>query len=90
MPNTANAKKALRKSLKRRDRNRSQRSALRTYLKRVREAIAAGDKDKAQESFRLLTKKLDQAAAKNLLHRNAAARTKSRLSRAMKKQFAAS
>lgn len=88
MPNTANAKKALRKSFKRRDRNRMQRSALRTYLKRVREAIAAGDKEKATAEFQLVTKKLDQAAAKNLLHKNAAARTKSRLAKAMKKQFA--
>ena len=88
MPNTANAKKALRKSLKRRDRNRGQRSALRTYIKRVREAIAAGEADKAQEAFRLVTKKLDQAAAKNLIHKNAAARTKSRLSKQMKKAFA--
>lgn len=88
MPNTANAKNALRKSFKRRDRNRMHRSALRTHLKRVREAIAAGDQEKAAAAFRLVTKKLDQAAASNLIHKNAAARTKSRLSKAMKKQFA--
>jgi small subunit ribosomal protein S20 len=88
MPNTANAKKALRKSFKRRDRNRMKRSALRTYLKRVREAIEAGDQEKATEAFRFVTKKLDQAASQNLIHKNAAARTKSRLSAAIKKAFA--
>ena len=88
MPNTANAKKALRKSHKRRDRNRMRRSALRTYIKRVREAIAAGEQEKATAAFQLVTQKLDQAAAQHLIHKNAAARTKSRLSKAMKKQFA--
>jgi len=88
MPNTPNAKKALRKSFKRRDRNRPKRAALRTYVKRVREAVEAGDQEKATEAFRLVTKKLDQAASKNLIHKNAAARTKSRLSKQMKSAFA--
>ena len=88
MPNTPNAKKALRKSLKRRDRNRMRRSALRTYVKRCREAIAAGDQEKAQAEFQLVTKKIDQAASKKLIHKNAAARTKSRLASHMKKAFA--
>lgn len=88
MPNTANAKKALRKSHKRRERNRSQRSALRTHVKRVREAVAEGDQEQARNAFRVASKKLDQAAAKNLIHKNAAARTKSRLSKQMKKAFA--
>lgn len=88
MPNTPNAEKALRKSLKRRDRNRMHRSALRTYVKRVREAMEAGDEEKAKAAFQRVTKKLDQAASKNLIHKNAAARTKSRLSKQMKKAFA--
>ncbi|MBD3673796.1 MAG: 30S ribosomal protein S20 [Planctomycetaceae bacterium] len=88
MPNTPNADKALRKSLKRRDRNRMHRSALRTYVKRVREAVEAGDEEKAKAAFQRVTKKLDQAASKNLIHKNAAARTKSRLSKQMKKAFA--
>lgn len=88
MPNTPNAEKALRKSFKRRDRNRMHRSALRTYIKRVREAVEAGDEEKAKSTYQLVTKKLDQAASKNLIHKNAAARTKSRLSKQMKKAFA--
>jgi small subunit ribosomal protein S20 len=88
MPNTANAKKALRKSEQRRLRNRSRRSALRTTLKRVRSAVEAGNQEAAQDAFRLACKKLDQSAAKNLIHKNAAARTKSRLSALIKKSFA--
>jgi len=88
MPNTPNAEKALRKSLKRRDRNRMHRSALRTFVKRVRTAIEAGDEAKAKEAYQIVTKKLDQAASKNLIHKNAAARTKSRLSKQIKKAFA--
>jgi len=81
MPNTANAKKALRKSLKRRARNRSQRTVLRNVIKKFRTAAAGDDKAVAETAFRLAVKKLDQAAAKNLIHKNTAARTKSRLSK---------
>ncbi len=84
MPNTDSAKKALRKSLKQRDRNRSQRSALRTAVKKVRVAATAGDGEAATAAFRYACKRLDQAAAKNLIHRNKAARTKSRLSKVVK------
>ncbi|MFK7818374.1 MAG: 30S ribosomal protein S20 [Planctomycetaceae bacterium] len=82
MPNSANAKKALRKSKVRRLRNRSRRSALRTTLKKFRVLATAGeDKDGIETAFRLAVKKLDQAASKGLIHRNTAARTKSRLSK---------
>jgi small subunit ribosomal protein S20 len=87
MPNTKIAKKALRKNLKARVRNRSQRSALRTALKKVRTAAEGGDAAVAQDAMRAATKKLDQAAAKNLIHKNAAARTKSRLSHLLKSKF---
>ena len=84
MPNTANAKKALRQSAKRRLHNRTQRSALRTSIKKVRALVAAGDLEAADGAFRLATKKLDQSAAKNLIHRNTASRTNSRLSKMLK------
>ncbi len=84
MPNSESAKKALRQSAKRRLRNRSQRSALRTSLKKVRALCASGDIEAAESAFRYATKRLDQAAAKNLIHRNAAARTKSRLSKLLR------
>lgn len=86
MPNSENAKKALRQSEKRRLQNRAQRAALRTAVKKVRAAAAAGDGEAAQSAFRFATKKLDQAAAKKLIHKNTAARTKSRLSHLLKKQ----
>ena len=88
MPNTSSAKKELRKSHKRRLHNRAQRSTLRTAVKRVRSAVAANDQEAAEQAFRVATKRLDQAAAKNLIHKNAAARTKSRLSLALKNAFA--
>jgi small subunit ribosomal protein S20 len=86
MPNSPSAKKAMRKAAVRRDRNRAARSALRTVLKRCRQASAGSDRAAAETAFRLAVKKLDQAAAKNLIHKNAAARTKSRLSRLLQKQ----
>ncbi len=57
---------------------------MRTQLRRVREAVEAGDSEKAQAEFRAASKRLDQAAAKNLIHKNAAARSKSRLSQMVK------
>ncbi|OUT60190.1 30S ribosomal protein S20 [Stieleria bergensis] len=80
MPNTASAKKRLRQNEKLRAHNRSMRSRMRTQIRRVREAVAEGDSDKAQTEFRLAAKRLDQAAAKNLIHKNKASRSKSRLS----------
>lgn len=86
MPNTTSAKKALRQSKARRLRNRTQRSALRTVIKKCRQAAEGEDTQAAEDAFRLAVKRLDQAAAKNLIHRNAAARTKSRLSKLIKTQ----
>ena len=84
MPNTASAKKRLRQNAKRRQHNRTLRSRMRTQIRRVREAVEAGDGEKAQAEFRVAAKRLDQAAAKNLIHKNAAARSKSRLSKLVK------
>jgi small subunit ribosomal protein S20 len=84
MPNTASAKKRMRQDAVRRARNRSTKSSLRTQLRKVREAVTAKDVEKSQAEFRVLAKKLDQAAARKVIHANRAARTKSRLSRAVK------
>ncbi len=62
---------------------------MRNSLRKVREAVTAGDKDQAQSAFKLAQKKLDRAASKNLIHRNAAARTKARLNRLVKTLTAA-
>jgi small subunit ribosomal protein S20 len=84
MPNTLSAKKRLRQNEKIRLRNRSAKSTMRSQLRRVREAVQAGDSEKAQTEFRIAQKKIDQAASKNLLHKNTAARTKSRLVKLIK------
>ena len=84
MPNTASAKKRLRQNDARRLRNRSQKSSLRSQLRKVREAVESGDRETATNEFRVAQKRLDQAAAKKLIHPNAAARTKSRLSKLVK------
>jgi small subunit ribosomal protein S20 len=79
MPNTDSAKRALRKAERRRLRNRPQRSALRTMVKKVRTLATAGDLDGAKTALATVIKRLDQAADKHLIHKNKAARTKSRL-----------
>ena len=88
MPNSPSAKKSLRKSLKRREENRPKRTALRNAIKKARKAVEAKEEAPAVEAFRFAVKKLDQAAAKHLIHKNTAARVKSRLSALMKKTFA--
>ena len=84
MPNTASAKKRMRQDAVRRNRNRSTKSALRTQLRKVRAAITAKKADESEKEFQILVKKLDKAAGNNVIHANSAARTKSRLSHAIK------
>ncbi len=84
MPNTASAKKRMRQDVVRRARNRSTKSVVRTQLRKVRAAISANNVEESETEFHTLVKKLDQAAAANVIHANAAARTKSRLSHAIK------
>jgi small subunit ribosomal protein S20 len=86
MPNTASAKKALRQNTKRRAQNRSQRSTLKTLLKKTRTAVEGGEgKDQSAALMSESAKKLDQAASRNLIHKNKAARLKSRLAKALRK-----
>ena len=86
MANTKAAQKDIKQSQARRLRNRQQRSALRGCIKSFRTLMESGpSQETADKEFSLVTKALDQAAAKNLLHANAAARTKSRLSALKKK-----
>ena len=84
MPNIKSAKKRLKQNIVRRQRNRSAKRAIRTECKKVIEAAAAGNADLAAAELRTAAKKLDQAAAKHVIHPNAAARTKSRLSAKVK------
>ncbi|MCG8583508.1 MAG: 30S ribosomal protein S20 [Pirellulales bacterium] len=84
MPNSLSAKKRLRQNERLQLRNRSMKRSVKTQLKRVHTAIAEGDYAKGDEEFRTAVKRLDQAAAKRVIHPNAAARTKSRLSAKLK------
>ncbi len=85
MPNSSSAKKALRQSLKRRLRNRQQRSRLRTEVKKFRALMAESpSRADADQAFSRVAKIIDQAAARRLIHRNTASRKKSRLA-ALKK-----
>lgn len=80
MPNIASAKKRLRQSLVRRARNRATKSLLRTQIRKVREAVAAGNAADAETAFKECVRHLDRAAAHRVIHKNAAGRIKSRLS----------
>jgi small subunit ribosomal protein S20 len=84
MPNTKSAKKRLRQDEVRRARNRSTKSAVKTQIRKVREAIAAGDAATGEAEFRVAVKRLDKAAAAGVVHANQAARVKSRLSKTLK------
>jgi small subunit ribosomal protein S20 len=84
MPNTKSAAKRHRQSLVHRTRNRARKSNIRSQVRKVREAIAAGDTEQAEVVFRQVTKIVDQAAAASVFHANQAGRIKSRLSAAIK------
>ncbi len=85
MPNIKSAKKRLKQGIVRRDRNRSAKHAIHTACKKVLSAVEAGNVEEAETVFRAAAKKVDTAASKHVIHRNAAARTKSRLSAKIKK-----
>ncbi len=89
MPNTESAKKRLRQNESLRLRNRSIKSAVRTQIKKVREAASAGEIEKAEAEYKVAAKKLDQAGAKRIFHPNTSARYKSRLQLAIKTAKAA-
>jgi small subunit ribosomal protein S20 len=79
MANTAQAKKRARQAEKSRIRNTGQRSNLRTYIKKVMAAVDAGDKEQAQVAYKQVVSVIDVAVTKGLIHKNRAARNKSRL-----------
>lgn len=79
MPNHKSAEKRVRQNEKRRDNNRGHRSALRTSIKKLRVAMSDGDAVEAQSLLPQTVSTIDKAVQKGVLHRNAAARYKSRL-----------
>ena len=84
MANTASAKKAVRVQARKTDINRRRRSEVRTYLRRVEEAIDAGNKDEALAALREAEALLMRAVNRGVFHRNTGARKVSRLSKRVK------
>jgi small subunit ribosomal protein S20 len=84
MPNIKGAKKRMRQNIVLREKNRSVKRSLKTQYKKVQEAVSAGNVEQAETELRKSAKIFDRAAARNVIHANAAARTKSRLSAKVK------
>ncbi|MGG4604226.1 30S ribosomal protein S20 [Paenalcaligenes sp. Me131] len=84
MANSAQARKRARQAVARNKHNSSIRSMLRTSIKRVRQAVEAGDQTAANEVLRKASSVIDRVADKNIIHKNKAARHKSRLAAAVK------
>jgi small subunit ribosomal protein S20 len=81
MPNIKSAIKRTKTNEKRRLRNASQKSALRTAVKFADQAVAGTDANAAKDALVTAQKKLDKAVTKGLIHKNAASRKKSRLAK---------
>lgn len=81
MPNIKSAVKRVKTSEKKRLRNASQKSALRTAIKSYETTVAGGNAEASKEALILAQKKLDKAVTKGLIHKNAANRKKSRLAK---------
>ena len=81
MANTPQAKKRVRQIERRTARNQARRSRIRTFVRRVEEAIASGEKDAAEAALRAAQPEVMRGATKGVLHRNTASRKISRLSR---------
>jgi small subunit ribosomal protein S20 len=84
LANSAQAKKRARQAEDNRQLNTSQRSEMRTSIKKLKAAITSGDKDLATAAFKAAVPFLDKMARKGLVHKNSAARSKSRLNNAVR------
>ena len=84
MANSAQAKKRARQNVQARKHNASLRSMVRTYIKRTLAAIAAGDHAVATEAYKTAVPVIDRMADKGIIHKNKAARHKSRLNAQVK------
>ena len=81
MANTRSAKKMVRKIARRTEVNKARRSRVRTYVRKVEEAIESGDKTAAQEALKNAQPELMRAFTKGLMHKNTSSRKVSRLSK---------
>ena len=84
MANTTSAKKAARKIVRRTEVNKARRSRVRTFLRKVEEAIASGDKSAAAAALQAAQPELMRAAQKGVVHKNTASRKVSRLAQRVK------
>lgn len=84
MANTSSAKKATRKIAKRTAVNKTRRSRVRSYVRKVEEALASGDQTAAVEAFKNAQPELMRAATKGVMHKNTASRKVSRLAQRLK------
>ena len=81
MANTPQAKKRILRNAKRAEINRARVSRIRTYVKQVESALAAGDKDQAKAALARVQPELSRGVARGVLHKNTASRKLSRLTR---------
>lgn len=79
MANTKQSKKRAKQAEKHRQHNASLRSMMRTYIKNVQKAVASGDKANAEAAYKAAVPVIDRMADKGIIHKNKAARHKSRL-----------
>ena len=84
MANTRSAKKMVRKIERRTEVNKARRSRVRTYVRKVEEAIASGDKTAASEALKAAQPELMRAVTKGVMHKNTSARKVSRLAARVK------
>ncbi len=88
MPVTKSAKKRMRQTVTRTARNRRVKSTVKTAMRRFEEAIQGGDLELARTRLIAAVRRIDQAAARGVLHKNNAARKKSRLTRLLNQSAA--
>jgi small subunit ribosomal protein S20 len=84
MANTEQSKKRARQAERRNAVNKARRSRIRTFLRKVEEAIATGNPDAAQTALRMVQPELDRGVTKGVMHKNTVARKMSRLSARVK------
>ena len=84
MANTPQARKRARQATQHRERNMSQRAAMRTHVKKYLKSVDGSDIDVAEKDYRIAVSQVDRATRRGLHHRNKAARLKSRLNARLK------
>ncbi len=88
MPNIKSAEKRVRQNVKRELRNRRTKSMLKTSIRRFEESLQSGDMEEAKVTLNTAVRQIDRAATRGVVHKNTAARKKSRLSRIFNQSLA--